>query len=277
MSLSMSPTRWAMAAATVCLVAACGGKEPTPTPTPVRSGTATAASIDSMWARADDLFRRGKWDDAAVAYERVQLEMPAGDARIPLSRYRLAETRLGQKSNLQAVREFRRVSDDFATDTLAPIALVRAGDAYAALWRRPELDPTYGTVAQATYQEVLTRFPGTPAAAQASLKLSELEEKFAYKAYKGAAFYLRFKAYDSAVLLLKNVVATYPRTRIIPEALDDLIGAYRKLGYEEDVRDTCDYFRRFQPDSPRLAKSCPAATTPAPAPTTAPSGGTPGS
>jgi outer membrane assembly lipoprotein YfiO len=274
MSLSMSRVQWTVAVAAVCMAAACGGKEPAPTPTPVSSGTATAASIDSMWVRANDLFRREKWDDAAVAYERVQLEMPTGDPRIPLARFRLAETRLGQKSNLQAVREFRRVSDDFATDTLAPIALVRAGDAYAALWRRPELDPTYGAVAQATYQEVLTRFPGTPAAAQASLKLAELEEKFAYKAYKNAAFYLRFKAYDSAVLLLKNVVATYPRTSIIPEALDDLIGAYRKLGYDEDVRDTCDFFRRFHPDSPRLSKSCPATSTP---PSPAPSGGTPGS
>ncbi len=146
----------------VAVTAACGGKGGSSTPAPVSSGTASAASIDSMWVRADDLYAREKWDDAAVAYERVQLEMRSGDPRIPRARFQLAEVRLRQKSNLQAVREFRRVSDDFSGDSLAPVALVRAGDAYAALWRRPELDPTYGTVALATYQEVVSRFPGTP-------------------------------------------------------------------------------------------------------------------
>ncbi len=252
---------------------ACGGRGGSAVPSPVTSGTASAAAIDSMWVRADDFYARGKWDDAAVAYERVQLEMRSGDPRIPRARFQLAETRLHQRSNLQAVREFRRVSDDFSGDSLAPVALVRAGDAYAALWRRPELDPTYGTVALATYQEVLSRFPGTPSAAVAQAKIAELEDKFAYKAYRAAAFYIRYKANDSAILLLKDLIATYPRTAIIPEALESLVETYRKLGYLEDVAETCEYFRRFHPESPRLAPTCPAAT-PAAVPT---AGGTPGS
>lgn len=253
--------------------AACGGRGASAGPSPVTSGTATPAAIDSMWARADDFYAREKWDDAAIAYERVQLEMRSGDPRVPRARFQLAETRLRQKSNLQAVREFRRVSDDFSGDSLAPIALVRAGDAYAALWRRPELDPTYGTIALATYQEVSARFPGTASATAAQVKIAELEDKFAYKAYRAATFYMRYKANDSAVLLLKDLIATYPRAAIIPEALASLIETYRKLGYLEDVAETCEYFRRFHPESPRLASACPA-SSPAVAPTT---GGTPGS
>lgn len=248
----------------VAVTAACGGKGGSSTPAPVSSGTASAASIDSMWVRADDLYAREKWDDAAVAYERVQLEMRSGDPRIPRARFQLAEVRLRQKSNLQAVREFRRVSDDFSGDSLAPVALVRAGDAYAALWRRPELDPTYGTVALATYQEVVSRFPGTPSAAVAQTRIAELEDKFAFKAYRNAVFYVRYKAFDSAVLLLKDLIASYPRTAIIPEALESLIGTYRNLGYLEDVAETCEYFQRFHAASPRLAESCPAATPAAP-------------
>ncbi|MBA2293274.1 MAG: outer membrane protein assembly factor BamD [Gemmatimonadales bacterium] len=252
---------------------ACGGRGGSAVPSPVTSGTASPAAIDSMWVRAGDFYAREKWDDAAVAYERVQLEMRSGDPRIPKARFQLAETRLHQKSNLQAVREFRRVSDDFSGDSLAPIALVRAGDAYAALWRRPELDPTYGTVALATYQEVSSRFPGTPSATVAQAKIAGLEDKFAYKAYRAAEFYVRYKAHDSAVLLLKDLIATYPRTAIIPEALESLVDTYRKLGYLEDVAETCEYFRRFHSESPRLASTCPA-TTPGAVPT---AGGTPGS
>lgn len=260
------------AAAMMIVLAGCGGRRATAAPSPAIGGVATSQTIDSLWVRASDLLARRKWDDAAVAFERLQLEMRNGDPRVPRARYHLAEARLGQKSNLQAVREFRRVADDFATDSLAPIALVRAGEAYAALWRRPELDPTYGTVARATLQEVLTRFPGSPAAARADSGIAALDNKFAYKALRNAVFYLRYKAYDSAILVLKDLIATWPRTNIAPDAIEHLIETYRMLGYAEDVRDTCEYFRRQHPTSPRLDATCPVPVTPAP-----PTGATPGS
>jgi hypothetical protein len=85
MSLSMSRLQWSVAVLAVVCAAGCGGKGASTSPTPIRTGTVTPAAIDSLWQRADDLLRRRKWDDAAVAYERVQLEMPAGDPRIPLA------------------------------------------------------------------------------------------------------------------------------------------------------------------------------------------------
>ncbi len=260
------------AAAMLIVLAGCGGRSADVAPGPVTGGVASPQTIDALWVRATDLLVRRKWDDAAVAFERLLLETRTGDPRLPRARYNLAEARLGQKSNLQAVREFRRVADDFATDSLAPIALVRAGEAYAALWRRPELDPTYGTGARATLQEVLTRFPGTPAAARADAGIAALDDKFAYKALRNAAFYQRYKAYDSAILLLKDLIATWPRTRVAPDAIEHLIETYRILGYAEDVRDTCEYFRRQHPTSPRLDATCPVPAVAAP-----PTGATPGS
>ena len=70
-------------------------------------------------------------------------------------------------------------------------------------------------------------------------------------------FYLRLKAYNSAILYLKAVVADYPRTTTAPQALEKLVEAYRKLGYEEDVQETCGYMRRFHTDNPVTAAACP--------------------
>jgi outer membrane protein assembly factor BamD len=155
------------------------------------------------------------------------------------------------------VREFRRVADEQPDNPLAPDALLRAGDAYADLWRRPELDPTYGEAARSVYQEVGTRYGGTPAAARAALRLTALSEKFAQKEYQSALFYFRFKAYDSAILLLRGVIASYPRSQVVPDALERLVRAYQILGYKEDVKETCDYIVQYHPDPEGPRRLCP--------------------
>jgi outer membrane assembly lipoprotein YfiO len=243
--------------AVATFLVACGGGQPETQPAPQANLTASAAQLDSMVARAQALLAEREWNDAAIAYERLLLELPRGDRRLPASRIALGEARLGMKSYLQAVREFRRTADEYPTDSLAAHGLLRAGDAYARLWRRPELDPTYGMQAMATWQELLTRYPDSPTAATGRERIAGLNEWFAIKEFKNGKFYLRYKAYDSAILVFKDLVARYPRTTVAPEALEELVLAYRRLGYVEDVQEMCGYFRTNYPDSPRLAPTCP--------------------
>jgi outer membrane protein assembly factor BamD len=263
-------------------LAACGRNAPPRAdagPVPVRPDAANAspAHVDSLWARAENLFRRGKWGDATTEFERLNLELPVGDPRVPRSRFYLAESNLQMGNHLQAAREFRRVSDDFPSDALAADALLRVADAYAELWRRPELDPSYGQTALAAYQELLSRYPGSDPARRAAMRVSELQEKFAEKEFKAAQYYLRLKAYDSAILYLKDIVATYPKTSVAPQALVRLVGAYRTIGYKEDVAETCRYIARFHAGAPGAKSACPeqmapadSAHAPAPAPAAAP-------
>jgi len=89
------------------------------------------------------------------------------------------------------------------------------------------------------------------------MRIAELNERFAYKSYKAATYYFRLKAYDSAILYLKDLVATYPKTAVVPDALVKLVQAYKTLGYREDVQETCDYIRRFHPKAPRAGEVCP--------------------
>jgi outer membrane protein assembly factor BamD len=245
------------------LLTACGGgrSERNPavsaTPDPRVSETASAAEIDSLWKQAEGSVRQGKWGEAAKLLERVLLELPPGDSRIAQAHYWLGEAHFARGSHLEAAREFRKASDDTPNHPIAPEALFRAGDVYADLWRRPELDPTYGQTALATYQELLNRYAGSDAAKRAQLRIAELNERFASKAYKAAMFYFRLKAYDSAILYLKDLAATYPKTAVVPNALVKLVAAYRKLGYREDVQETCDYIRRFHPKAAGANEVCP--------------------
>lgn len=163
---------------------------------------------------------------------------------------------------MQAVREFRRVADEQPDSPLAPDALLRAGDAYADLWRRAELDPTYGETARGVYQEVTSRYDGTPAAGRAALRLVELGEKFAEKEYKSALFYYKYKARDSAILLFRSVIANYPRSAVVPAALERLVKTYQFLGYHDDVKETCAYITQYHPDPAGPRRLCPVAVAP---------------
>jgi outer membrane protein assembly factor BamD len=240
---------------------ACGGaaRAPRATPTPVSrvAETATAGELDSLWRQAQTAVRHGKWSDALKYLDRALLEFPPGDPRSSQAQFWEAEAQFALGNQLQAARAFRKVSDDTPNDPLAPEALLRTGDVYADLWRKPELDPSYGQTALGTYQELLNRYPGTTAAKRAQQRIDDLQERFAYKEYKAALYYMRLKAYDSAILYLKDLVATYPRSSVAPDALLHLVQAYRTLGYKEDVQETCGYIHRFHPKAPGAGKACP--------------------
>ena len=245
----------------VVLLAGCGGGRPagrgSAAPAPVSATGASPAAVDSLWQQAQQAVRHGKWGDAEKLIDRAVLEFSPGDPRTAQAHFFLGEALFAQNRQLEAAREFRKASDETPNDPIAPDALLRLGDVYADLWRRPELDPTYGQTALSTYQELLNRYPGADAAKRAQLRISELNERFATKSYKAAMFYFRLKAYDSAILYLKDLVATYPKAVVVPEALVRLVQAYKALGYREDVQETCGYIRRFHPRAPRVGEVCP--------------------
>jgi len=215
--------------------------------------------VDSMWQKGQNDFRKGLYGKASEVFQRVLLEFAVGDPRIPQAHFFLGESYFGAHSQLQAVREFRKVSDDFPSNPLAPDALYRAGDAYAVLWRNAELDPTYGRSAVATYTELLNRYPDSQAAAKARPQLQALSEKFAYKEWQTVRYYLRNKQIDSAILYMKGLVATYPNTPAAQQALVQLVTTYEALGYQEDAADMCGALRKYHPDTKDLDTLCPAA------------------
>jgi len=239
------------------LVTACGRHKAAAPPAPV---TSQAATVDSLWTLAQRDFDRGRWNRAQRSFDRLAPVLTINDPRYLRLHFFQGEILFALGNQLQAVREFRRVADEQPDGPLAADALVRAGDAYADLWRRAELDPTYGETARSVYEEVVSRYGGTPAAGRASLRLAALSEKFAQKEYRNALFYFRFKAYDSAILMLRSVIATYPRSTVVPAALERLVRAYQILEYKEDVKETCAYIAQYHPDPAGPARLCPKAS-----------------
>jgi outer membrane assembly lipoprotein YfiO len=245
-------------------VAACGhGPKLTP---------ASQPDVDLAHARRQ--FHSGDCTHASVSLRRLTFELGPTEPQLPEVHYYLAECYFQTGDKVQAAHEFRQVADQYPTSEYAPLALLRAGDANLRLWRRPELDPTYGQSALAIYQELAGRYPGTAAAARAQLHVQQLREWFAEKDYKNGMFYLKHfgvHAYDSAIIYFKDVIASYPGTSRVPDALMRLVEIYRAINYTDELKETCSHLRRFYPHADGLEKSCPADTSAGTASAPAPS------
>ena len=211
---------------------------------------------DSLLAASMAAFREGDCGKARVGFQRITFELPPRDPRHAEDRYYLAECMLDQNEELEAARQFRRVADEFPRHRLAPDALLRAADAYGELWNDAELDPTYGETATATYAELIGRFPASMAADRARLRLQVLNEMFAEKDYKNGVYYLRFRAYDSAIIYFKDVIAKYPRSSYAPRSAVRLIRAYDRIGYDDERDEMCQYLSQFYPEADGAEKEC---------------------
>jgi len=238
-------------AASVGVLAACHPRGRAPQAAP-----AVAPDVDLR--RAMDLFHRGDFRRAQIILQRVTFELTPGAPELAQVRYYSAESWFQVGDYVQAASEFRKVADEFSTTEYAPPALLRAGDANLRLWHRPELDPSYGETALAIYQELAGRFPESDAAARARLHARRLENQFAEKTYKTGIFYLRRKAFDSAIIYFKDVIANYPTTERAPDALLRLVDSYRAIGYKQELQETCEHLRRFYPKATALDRACPA-------------------
>jgi outer membrane assembly lipoprotein YfiO len=230
------------------LVAACGGKAAVVTaPTP-------AARLDE----ARRLTRSGRWAKALPILQRLAFDLPPGRAELPEVAFLTGEALFQTAAFTEAATQFHQTADQFPETPYAPLALLRAGDANLRLWRKPQLDPTSGEAALADYQELVGRYPDSEAAARGGIHVKRLRNWFGHKTYMNGLFYQRRKAYDSAIIYYKDVVANFSDTRWAPEALLKLVESYRAIGYDEERKETCDHLRRYYPTFPVESERCPA-------------------
>lgn len=209
-------------------------------------------------------YKAGRYDNAAKAFEKLTLDLPARDPRLPLSYYYLAQSQTKNGEYLLAAGTYNRLIDAFPQDTLVDDAFYLSGRAYQHEWRAPELDATYGKSAQAAYEAIVSAYPNSPFAPQAQKELQKLDEWFAEKDYNTGYLYLKRKAYDSAIIYFKDVIRLHPNAPKTREAYLKLLEAYRTIKYTEDARDLCDAMRKAYPNDREVLEECgPAPATPA--------------
>src|SRR5215210_1943457 len=119
-------------------------------------------NADKLYQAAMTAYRARRYDNAAKAFEKLTLDLPARDPRLPLAFYYLAQSHTENGENLLAAATYNRLVDAFPQDTLVDDALYLSGKAYQKEWRKPQLDATYGNSAISAFQSLVASYPESP-------------------------------------------------------------------------------------------------------------------
>ena len=90
--------------------------------------------------------------------------------------------------------------------------------------------------AQRALSDVIARFPNTPYARDASLKLDLVRDHLAGKEMEVGRYYLTRDLYLAAINRFRTVVEQYQTTTHVPEALHRLVEAYLSLGINDEAQ-----------------------------------------
>ncbi|QJE72256.1 outer membrane protein assembly factor BamD [Aerophototrophica crusticola] len=110
-------------------------------------------------------------------------------------------------------------------------------------------DQTATNEALKSLDEVVRRFPSTPYARDAKVKLDLVRDHLAGKDMEVGRFYLRTAEYTAAIKRFRHVVDVYQTTSHVPEALHRLVEAYMGLGLVEEAQATAALLGHNYPGS----------------------------
>lgn len=213
-------------------------------------------TMEALFEASFSELQRRRWDNAVSGFERLTFMLPARHSLLAPSHFHLGEAYAGRRDHLLAAQSYLRVPELFPTDTLADEAIFRAAQSYARLWRRPDLDAQYGEIAVGTYNALLEQYPQTPHRAAAEREIGRLRQQLATKLYDTGIFYMRRRGYDPAIIYFNAVIEEYPDTPRAREALLRLVESYRRIGYQEEVRETCAVLHRQHPGDAETRTLC---------------------
>jgi outer membrane assembly lipoprotein YfiO len=216
-------------------------------------------TTDGLFAASMAEYNKKKWANAITGFEKLTLDLSARDTLLPLSHWYLAWAHENNNEHILAATTFARLAESFPDDTLSDDALLNAGKSYFGIWKNPELDPQYGTLAQIQIRQLLGVYPDTPLRKEAEDLLLAIDEQFAAKDYLNALHYVRRGGFDSAIIYLKDVVKNYPNSDHARLSLIRMVEVYRRpsMNYKEEALETCATLRAAYATDAEVVKTCP--------------------
>lgn len=189
------------------------------------------------------------WGNASETLDRLLISFPDFE-RAEEAQFLLAEAYFRDEQYITAASEYARFLDRYPGSSRAPEAALGICQADEALSPITQRDQTYTDQALSVCRNVVTDYPGHPAAAEAAAIANGMRAKLARKLYDNGGYYLRRNLYDSAIIYFEDVVEQYPETEWAPRALASIIEAYTAIGYEDEVETARNRLLSQYPDSP---------------------------
>jgi outer membrane protein assembly factor BamD len=213
------------------------------------AATGTDTSPEALYAAGMEALERTQYARAGELFDLVEREHPysafATNAKLMSAYSEYMRNRYTEA--LGALDRFIQLHP--AHRDIAYAYYLRALSLYEQI-NDTQRDQRTTELALAALQDVANRFPNTPYARDARLKMDLARDHLAGKEMVIGRFYQNRRLYAAAIGRYRRVVEEYQTTNHVPEALHRLTETYLALGLENEARRTASVLGYNYPGSP---------------------------
>ncbi|MDR3449834.1 MAG: outer membrane protein assembly factor BamD [Alphaproteobacteria bacterium] len=229
-STQSSFRRFTLAALLLAGLAACSGDKD-----PDKDALAPDEPVDALYTKGTDALNSGDYKEAGKQFAEVERQHPysqwATHAQI-----------------MEAYASYLNLDYDEAIKTLDQFIELHPGNtdiAYAYYLRAlcnyerisdVRRDQTAARESLKGLQDIITRFPDTSYAKDATLKIALINDHLAGAEMEVGRYYVKQHLYIAAIGRFKTVVDKYQTTSHVPEALERLVECYVALGLLDEAK-----------------------------------------
>ena len=203
---------------------------------------------DVIYGKAESLVDKGKFGDAARAYEEVDINHPySQEARRAILMAAYAYYKAGKYDEaIGAADRYLTLHPGTQESDLAQNII---GMSYYDRILDPKRDQTNARKAIAAYETLLQRYPESRYAAEATNRVRILRDVMAASEMTVGRWYLRKNNYLAAINRFRVVITNYQTTEQVEEALMRLTEAYMALGIVNEAQTAAAVLGHNFPDS----------------------------
>jgi outer membrane protein assembly factor BamD len=203
---------------------------------------------DKMFADADSLMSRGKFEEAAKKFEDIDRDHPyAPEARRAMVMGAFANYKAGKSP--EAIAAAERYSTLHSGTKEAALAQHIIASAHFDEIKGPNRDQGETKKALTALKALKTRFPDSTYAKEADNRIRICEDNLAAAEMEVGRYYMKKKQYAAAINRYKMVVTEYQTTAHVEEALMRLTESYMALGIKPEAQNVAAVLGHNFPES----------------------------
>lgn len=204
--------------------------------------------VEELYNEAYDLLQAGEYTEAAKGFEEVERQHPysqwATRAQL-MAAYAYYEA----QEYDAAIAAAERFIELHPGNKDVPYAQYLIGISYYERISDVGRDQGMTDEALRAFTELVRRYPDSPYARDAQLKIDLVRDHLAGKEMEIGRFYQKRGQYLAAINRFRNVVENYQTTTHVPEALHRLVESYLALGVEDEAKAAAAVLGYNYPDS----------------------------
>jgi outer membrane protein assembly factor BamD len=231
--------RWLGALAVVIATVAavgCAGKKPIIPP-------------DRLWNEGNNAFNDEAYELAVERYK-ILLDQHPFDANAEEAELKIAQAYYLSRRYAEAIAAFGDFERMHPTSPSLPLVEYHLGLSYLAQASTDDRDQQSHTNAQIYFRNIVDRFPNSPWAEKARLRLRECREALAGHDADITGYYLKQGNLRAAESRLRGLLADYPDTDATAQVLYRFAGVYTKRNEPEGATLALATLARHHPEGP---------------------------